>query len=219
MLKTFILFAGEDMTVEVQEIHTDTPHMRMIKHAVRILEKGGVIVYPTDTIYGLAADIYNKAAISQLFKIKKVTKHKLMSLIFSDLKSIGDWVHMSTPVFRVMRRVLPGKYTFILPASKEVPKNVLEKRKTLGIRVPDNEVSRVLVEEFGRPLLSTSVPTGNGADNFFTDPDEIADRFKYEIDLILDAGMMPNMPSTVVDFSVDPPVIIREGAGDVGALF
>ena len=207
------------MTVEVQEIHTDTPHMRMIKHAVRILEKGGVIVYPTDTIYGLAADIYNKAAISQLFKIKKVTKHKLMSLIFSDLKSIGDWVHMSTPVFRVMRRVLPGKYTFILPASKDVPKNVLEKRKTLGIRVPDNEVSRVLVEEFGRPLLSTSVPTGNGADNFFTDPDEIADRFKYEIDLILDAGMMPNMPSTVVDFSVDPPVIIREGAGDVGALF
>lgn len=219
MLKTFILFAGEDMTVEVQEIHTDTPHMRMIKHAARILGKGGVIVYPTDTIYGLAADIYNKAAISQLFKIKKVTKHKLMSLIFSDLKSIGDWVHMSTPVFRVMRRVLPGKYTFILPASKEVPKNVLEKRKTLGIRVPDNEVSRLLVEEFGRPLLSTSVPTGNGSDNFFTDPDEIAERFKYEIDLILDAGMMPNMPSTVVDFSVDPPVIIREGAGDVGALF
>jgi tRNA threonylcarbamoyl adenosine modification protein (Sua5/YciO/YrdC/YwlC family) len=207
------------MTVEVQEIYTDTPHMRMIKHAVRILEKGGVIVYPTDTIYGLAADIYNKAAISQLFKIKKVTKHKLMSLIFSDLKSIGDWVHMSTPVFRVMRRVLPGKYTFILPASKEVPKNVLEKRKTLGIRVPDNEVSRLLVEEFGRPLLSTSVPIGNSSDNFFTDPDEIAERFKYEIDLILDAGMMPNMPSTVVDFSIDPPVIIREGAGDVNALF
>lgn len=207
------------MTAEVQEIHTDTPHMRMIKHAARILEKGGVIVYPTDTIYGLAADIYNKGAISHIFKIKKVSKHKLMSLIFSDLKNIGDWVHMSTPVFRVMRRVLPGKYTFILPASKEVPKNVLEKRKTLGIRVPDNEVSRLLVEELGRPLLSTSVPKGNGVDDFFTDPDEIADRYKYEIDLILDAGMMPNMPSTVVDFSVDPPVIIREGAGDVNALF
>jgi tRNA threonylcarbamoyl adenosine modification protein (Sua5/YciO/YrdC/YwlC family) len=191
----------------------------MIKHAARILEKGGVIVYPTDTIYGLAADIYNKGAIAQLFKIKKVSKHKLMSLIFSDLKNIGDWVHMSTPVFRVLRRVMPGKYTFILPASKEVPKDVLEKRKTLGIRVPDNEVSRLLVEELGRPLLSTSVPKGNGVDDFFTDPDEIAERFKYEIDLILDAGMMPNMPSTVVDFSVDPPEIIREGAGDVNALF
>jgi tRNA threonylcarbamoyl adenosine modification protein (Sua5/YciO/YrdC/YwlC family) len=219
MLRSLILFAGEDMTVEVQEIHTDTPHMRMIKHAARILEKGGVIVYPTDTIYGLAADIYNKGAIAQLFKIKKVSKHKLMSLIFSDLKNIGDWVHMSTPVFRVLRRVMPGKYTFILPASKEVPKDVLEKRKTLGIRVPDNEVSRLLVEELGRPLLSTSVPKGNGVDDFFTDPDEIAERFKYEIDLILDAGMMPNMPSTVVDFSVDPPEIIREGAGDVNALF
>ncbi|MGD2087392.1 MAG: L-threonylcarbamoyladenylate synthase [Candidatus Aminicenantes bacterium] len=207
------------MTVEVQEIHTDTPHMRMIKHAARILEKGGVIVYPTDTIYGLAADIYNKAAIAHLFKIKKVSKHKLMSLIFSDLKNIGDWVHMSTPVFRVMRRVLPGKYTFILPASKEVPKNVLENRKTLGIRVPDNEVSRLLVEELGRPLLSTSVPKGNGADDFFTDPDEIADRYKYEIDLILDAGLMPNMPSTVVDFSLNPPEVVREGAGDVNALF
>lgn len=207
------------MPVEVQEIYTDTPHMRMIKHAARVLERGGVIVYPTDTIYGLAADIYNKGAIAQLFKIKKVSKHKLMSLIFSDLKNIGDWVHMSTPVFRVMRRVLPGKYTFILPASKEVPKNVLEKRKTLGIRVPDNEVSRLLVKELGRPLLSTSVPKGNGVDDFFTDPDEIAERFKYEIDLILDAGMMPNMPSTVVDFSLDPPEIIREGAGDVNALF
>jgi len=219
MLRSLILFAGEDMTVEVQEIYTDTPHMRLIKHAARILEKGGVIVYPTDTIYGLAADIFNKTAISQLFKIKKVTKHKLMSLIFADLKNIGDWVHMSTPVFRVMRRVLPGKYTFILPASKEVPRNVLENRKTLGIRVPDNEVSRLLVEELGRPLLSTSVPIGNSSNNFFTDPEEIAQRFKYDIDLILDAGMMPNMPSTVVDFSVDPPEIIREGAGDVNALF
>jgi tRNA threonylcarbamoyl adenosine modification protein (Sua5/YciO/YrdC/YwlC family) len=219
MLRSLIVFAGEDMPVEVQEIYTDTPHMRMIKHAARILERGGVIVYPTDTIYGLAADINNKGAISQIFKIKKMSRHKLMSLIFSDLKNIGEWVHISTPVFRVMRRVLPGKYTFILPASKDVPKNVLEKRKTLGIRVPDNEVCRLLVEELGRPLLSTSVPKGNGADDFFTDPDEIAERFKYEIDLILDAGMMPNMPSTVVDFSIDPPQIIREGAGDVNALF
>jgi tRNA threonylcarbamoyl adenosine modification protein (Sua5/YciO/YrdC/YwlC family) len=219
MLRSLILFAGEDMTVEVQEIYTDTPHMRLIKHAARVLEKGGVVVYPTDTIYGLAADIYNKGAIAQLFKIKKVAKTKLMSLIFADLKNIGDWVHMPTPVFRVMRRVLPGKYTFILPASKMVPKNVMENRKTLGIRVPDNPVSRLLVEELGRPLLSTSVPKGNAADDFFTDPLEIAERFKYEVDLLLDAGMMPNIPSTVVDFSVDPPEIIREGAGDVNALF
>jgi len=205
------------MAVEVQEIHTDTPHMRLIKHAVRLLKKGGVIVYPTDTIYGLAADIYHKDAISRILKIKNVSRHKLMSFIFSDLKSIGEWVHMPTPVFRVMRRVLPGRYTFILPASKEVPKHILGKRKTLGIRVPDHEVCRKLVEELGRPLLNTSVPKGE--EDFFTDPDEIAERFKHEIDLILDAGTMPDLPSTVVDFSQDEPEIIREGAGDVSALF
>ncbi|MGE5340641.1 MAG: L-threonylcarbamoyladenylate synthase [Candidatus Omnitrophota bacterium] len=202
------------MAVEIQKIYTDTPHKRQILHGVKILEKGGVIVYPTDTIYGLAVDVYNKEGVQRILKIKK---QKLMSLIFPDLSNIADWVHLPNHVYRIMRRVLPGKYTFILPASKDVPKNVLEKRKTLGIRVPDNEISRRLVEELGRPLLSTSVPKGE--DDFFTDPDEIAERFRYEIDLILDAGIMPNMPSTVVDFSVDPPEIIREGAGDVDALF
>ena len=140
-----------------------------------------------------------------------------MSLIFPDLKNVADWVHVPTPVFRVMRRVLPGKYTFILPASKEVPRSVLQKRRTIGIRVPDKEVTRMLLEELGRPLLSTSVPKGK--DDFFTDPNEIAERYEHEIDLILNAGIMPNLPSTVVDFTVDPPVILREGAGDVNALF
>jgi tRNA threonylcarbamoyl adenosine modification protein (Sua5/YciO/YrdC/YwlC family) len=116
-----------------------------------------------------------------------------------------------------MRRILPGKYTFILPASKEVPRGILQKRKTIGIRVPDSEVARSLVTELGRPLLSASVP--KETDDYSTDPDEIAERFRYDIDLLLDAGVMPNLPSTIVDFSVDPPVIIREGAGDIDALF
>jgi tRNA threonylcarbamoyl adenosine modification protein (Sua5/YciO/YrdC/YwlC family) len=207
------------MAVEVQEIHTDTPHKKLILHAVKILERGGVVVYPTDTIYGLAADIFRKDAIERILKIKKVAKNKLMSLIFPDLKNIGDWVHLSNPVYRVMKRVLPGKYTFILPASKDIPKAALQKRRTLGIRVPDNEVCRRLVEELGRPLLSTSVPKSEAEDDFFTNPDEIAERYKNEIDLILDAGIMPYLLSTVVDFSVEPPEIIREGAGDVNALF
>lgn len=205
------------MTVEVHDIDDTTPHVKQILPAVKILKNGGVIVYPTDTIYGMAADIFNKGAVSKIFKIKKVSKQKRMSLIFADLKRIADWVHVPTPVFRIMRRVLPGQYTFILPASKEVPKSVLQKRREIGIRVPDNEVSRLLVEELGRPLLSTSVP--KGADDFFTDPDEIAERFMHEIDLILDTGVMPNIPSSVVDFTVDPPEILREGAGDVSALF
>jgi tRNA threonylcarbamoyl adenosine modification protein (Sua5/YciO/YrdC/YwlC family) len=205
------------MAVEVQPVYIDSPHRKQVVHAVKILKQGGVIVYPTDTIYGLAADIYNKEAIAKIFKIKKVSNQKLLSFICPDLREVAQWAHVPTNVFRIMRRVLPGKYTFILPASREVPKAILQKRKTVGIRVPDSEVARDLVMELGRPLLSTSVP--NEEDDYFTDPWEIAERYKYDIDLILDAGVLPDLPSTIVDFSVDPPEIIREGAGDVDALF
>jgi tRNA threonylcarbamoyl adenosine modification protein (Sua5/YciO/YrdC/YwlC family) len=205
------------MAIEVQKVYVDTPHRKQILHAVKILERGGVIVYPTDTIYGLGADIFNKDAVARIFKIKHVSSHKLLSFIFADLADVGRWAHIPNNVFRIMRRVLPGKYTFILPASKEVPRGILEKRKTIGIRVPDSEVARSLVTELGRPLLSASVP--KETDDFSTDPEEIAERYRYEIDLLLDAGVMPNLPSTIVDFSVDPPVIVREGAGDIDALF
>lgn len=205
------------MAVDVQQVYTETPHQKQIVQAARILKNGGVIVFPTDTIYGLAADIYNRDAVERIFKIKKVSNHKLLSLIFPDLKQIGDWVHVSNTVFRVMRRVLPGQYTFILPASKEVPKSLLNNRRTIGVRVPNNEISRRLVAELGNPVVSSSVP--NGKDDYFTDPAEIAERFRHDLELILDAGVMPNLPSTVVDFTVEPPEIIREGAGDINALF
>jgi tRNA threonylcarbamoyl adenosine modification protein (Sua5/YciO/YrdC/YwlC family) len=202
---------------EIQAVDIYNPDREYILHAVDILKKGGVIVYPTDTIYGLGADILNKDAVFKIFKIKKASKHKLMSLIFADLKGVADWAHIPNGAFRLMRRVLPGQYTFILPASKELPKSIVQNRKTMGIRVPDCEVTRRLVEELGRPLLSTSVP--RGADDYFTDPGEIAQNYFHEIDLILDSGIMPTLPSTVVDFTVDPPELIREGAGDVTALF
>ncbi len=205
------------MSVEVQTVYVDSPHKKQVRHAVNILKRGGVIVYPTDTVYGMAADIFNKEAISKLFKIKKISKQKRLSFICPDLKDIATWAHLPNNVYRIMRRVLPGQYTFILPASKEVPKLILQKRKTVGIRVPDSEVARGITMELGRPLLSTSVP--KEADEYYTDPDEIAERYKYEIDLLLDAGVLPDIPSTVVDFSVTPPEIIRAGAGDVDALF
>lgn len=205
------------MAIEVQKVFVDTPHRKQILHAVKILERGGVIVYPTDTIYGLGADIFNKDAVAKIFKIKQVSSQKLLSFIFADLAEIARWAHIPNNVYRVMRRVLPGKYTFILPASKEVPKGILQKRRTIGIRVPDSEVARSLVIELGRPLLSASVP--RETDDFSTDPDDIAERYRYDIDLLLDAGIMPDLPSTVVDFSVEPPEIIREGAGDIAALY
>ncbi|MCU0287770.1 MAG: L-threonylcarbamoyladenylate synthase [Acidobacteria bacterium] len=205
------------MAIEVQKVFVDTPHRKQILHAVKILERGGVIVYPTDTIYGLGADILSKEAVAKIFKIKQVSTNKLLSFIFADLSDIAKWAHIPNNVYRIMRRVLPGKYTFILPASKEVPKGILQKRKTIGVRVPDSEVARALISELGRPLLSASVPTET--DDFSTDPEEIAERYRYDIDLLLDAGIMPALPSTVVDFSIDPPEIIREGAGDINVLF
>lgn len=205
------------MTVEVQYIDMDNYHRKQFIKSVKILEKGGIIVYPTDTIYGLACDVLNRDAIRKISKIKKVSKNKLMSFIFSDIKDVSDWAHIPNKAYRVMKRVLPGKYTFILPASKSVPKALIEKRRTIGVRIPECEVARILVEELGRPILSTSVP--KGSDDFFTDPKEIEETFKNEIDIILNVGVTMNIPSTVVDFSVDPPVLVREGAGDINAIF
>jgi tRNA threonylcarbamoyl adenosine modification protein (Sua5/YciO/YrdC/YwlC family) len=207
------------MEVEIHRIDPYNLDQKVIVQAADTLRKGGVIVYPTDTIYGLGADILNRDAVSRLFKIKRVSTQKLLSLIFSDLKDIANWAHIPNNVYRVMRRVLPGPYTFILPASKELPRNFLQlqKRRTVGIRVPDSPVARSLVDHLGRPLLSTSVP--KGSDDFFTDPQEIADQYRHDIDQILDIGILPTVPSTVVDFTISPPEIIREGAGDIDALF
>ncbi len=205
------------MAVELQQVEYYTPHRKQILHAVKVLQKGGVIVYPTDTIYGLAADILNKDAVNRIFKIKKISKQKLLSLICRDIQEVSEWAFVPNHAYRVMKKVLPGPYTFILPASKEVPKSILENRKTVGIRIPDCAVSMALVGELGRPMLSTSVP--KGADDYFTDPLEIAEMFKHELDLVLDGGIMPMAPSTVVDFTESPPVVLREGSGDVDKLF
>jgi len=205
------------MTAEIQSIDQYAPHHAQIRHAVRILEAGGVIIYPTDTIYGMAVDLRKKSAIERLFKIKQMDRHKLLSFICDDLQTVSQWAFISNTAFRVMRRVLPGPYTFILPASKEVPRTILEKRQTVGIRIPDSPVALQLVAELGSPLLSTSVP--RGADGFHTDLGEITAAFSEKVDLILNAGDLIDMPSTVVDFTTDPPGIIREGAGDIAPLF
>lgn len=207
------------MSVDIQKIDPYNLDKKIILDAAEILANGGVIVYPTDTIYGLAADILNRDAVSRIFKIKRVSNQKLLSFIFSDFKDISNWAHIPNNAFRVMRRVLPGKYTFILPASKEVPRSLfhLQKRRTVGVRMPDSVVTRSLVKLLGRPMLSTSVP--KGSDDFFTNPQEIAEQFKYDIDLILDSGITPNIPSTVVDFTVNPPEILRHGAGNIEDLF
>jgi tRNA threonylcarbamoyl adenosine modification protein (Sua5/YciO/YrdC/YwlC family) len=199
------------MAVEIQKIDLEHPHKRLLQHAARILENGGLIVYPTDTIYGLGADLFNKGAMERIFKLKKTSRQKLLSFICPDLASVADWAYVPTSAFRVLRRVTPGPYTFVLRAGKQVPKILLQKRPTVGVRIPDSAVALGLVRELGRPLLSTSVPQGD--EDFFTDPQVIAETFRHDIDLILDAGILANEPSTIIDLSGPAPVLLRVGAG------
>ena len=205
------------MAANIRKIHLKNPQVRVISEAIEILDNGGLVVYPTDTIYGIGVDLFNKAAVERVLRIKKASKHKMLSFICRDLKGISKWAIVPDQAYRVMRRVLPGPYTFVLRASREIPKVMLQKRKTVGLRIPDSPVSHALVEGLGRPILSTSVP--QGSDGYFTDPEEIAEIYNHEIDLILDAGVMFNQPSTVVDFSADKPVILREGCGNLDALY
>ena len=205
------------MDARIQKIHLQTPNLRLISEAAEILDRGGLVIYPTDTIYGIGVDLFNKNAIERVLKIKKASKNKLLSFICRDLKYIARWAVVPDHAYRIMRRVLPGPYTFVLRASREIPKIMLTRQKTIGLRIPGSDVPHALVEALGRPILSTSVPLE--ADGYFTDPQEIATMFNHDIDLILDAGVMFNQPSTIVDFSGDEPKIIREGAGDLDALF
>ncbi|MFH2107392.1 MAG: L-threonylcarbamoyladenylate synthase [Chrysiogenia bacterium] len=199
------------MTVEIQKIDLNHPHKRLLQHAANILKDGGLIVYPTDTIYGLGADLFNKGAMERILKLKKTSRQKLLSFICPDLAAVAEWAYVPTSAYRVLRRVTPGKYTFVLRAGKLVPKILLQKRPTVGVRIPDSAVALGLVRELGRPLLSTSVPQGE--DDYYTDPLVIAETFRHDIDLILDAGILANMPSTIVDLSGPAPAIIRLGSG------
>ncbi len=204
------------MAAEIQHVYLDHPQQRLIKRAVEFLKRGSILVYPTDTVYGLGGDVMNRNVYDRILKIKAASSHKLLTLICPDLKDIANWAIVPDNAYRVMRRVIPGPYTFILRVTKQVPKLLLQNRKTIGIRFPDSAVVQNLLEHLGGPIISSSVPQ---TDENFTDPEKIARRFPHDIDLILDAGIMFNQPSTVVDFSNPEPEIIREGAGDINALY
>ena len=200
------------MAVEIVPIDINNPNIRDLQNALRVVREGGVIVYPTDTIYGLGANPFKKEALEKVLHTKKASKHKLLSLILPDLKGISQWANLSDGAYRLMKRVVPGPYTFILKATKEVPKTLFQKRPTIGIRIPDAPIPLTLCRELGHPLLNTSVPLGE--DDYHTNPEEIAELFAHEIDLVLHGGTLANLLSSVVDLSEDSPKILREGAGD-----
>ena len=205
------------MNSKVFDIIPENPDQRCIDLAINELRNGGIICYPTDTVYGLGASIKNKRAIEQISRIKRIANRKLLSFICKDLKEISCYAHVSNQAYKIMRRSLPGPYTFILPATSETPKRLSQKRRTVGIRIPDNILCRLLVDQLGTPILSTSVPAG--PDEILNDPYEIERRIGENLDLILNGGILVSEPSTVVDLTSHEPVIIREGAGDPALIY
>lgn len=199
--------------MEFYEIHPQNPQKRYIDKAIETLKDGGIIIYPTDTIYGMGCDIFNREALERLFTIKNDSPDKLFSFICSDLKDISKYAKVSDYAYRKMKQLLPGPYTFILPAAKEVPKKLWSKRKTVGIRIPNSSITLTIVRELQNPIISTSVTNRIG--EILLNPDEIRAVMNSQVDLMIASGPLSGKPSSVVDLSGDEPVIIREGSGDV----
>ena len=194
-------------------IHPIDPQPRLIRQVVEILRSGGIIIYPTDTVYGIGCDILQADAIERICRLKGIDSHKAnLSFICNDLSHLSEYTKpISTPTFRLLKEHLPGPYTFILPASKLVPKILQSKKSTIGLRIPDNSIAMALVRELGRPILSTSLPGEQVEDT--TDPDVMYENFGKQVDTVIDGGIGGMIPSTVVDCSTDLPEVIREGAG------
>ena len=195
------------------QIHPDNPNPRNIKTVIECLLDGGVIIYPTDTIYGLGCDIFQQKAIERIARIKNIDPAKAqLSFVCYDLSDLSKYTKpISTPLYRLLKNYLPGPFTFILPASKEVPRILHSKKSTIGLRVPDNNIARTIVHELSHPLLSASLP-GEMVEEY-TDPELMYDNFQKLVDIVIDGGIGGIVPSTVVDCTKDVYEVIREGAG------
>ena len=198
-------------------IHPENPEGRKINQVVQTLENGGVIIYPTDTVYGLGCDITNTKAVEKICRIRGLDPRKA-NLTFI-CKSIGQLAEFTPPisnqVFKLLRRNLPGPFTFILTAGSRVPKVLKNRRKTIGIRIPDNKIAQAILSELGRPILSISLKSDDEILEYFTDPYDINEDLGNQVDLVVDGGIGKNQPSTVVDCTGAEPVVVRQGVGDL----
>ncbi len=196
-------------------IHPRNPQPRAVQQVAEVLRKGGVIIYPTDTIYGLGCDIFNTAAIERICHIKGIKpKAANFSFVCGSLSELSNYARsVDTPVFRMIKAALPGPYTFILEASREVPRALKVKKDTVGIRVPDHKIVHELLRELGHPIMSLSLPMQDEMVEQYTDPEVIFEHFENLVDLVIDGGPGGMEPSTVIDCTVQPPALLREGAG------
>jgi len=199
-------------------INPDNPQPRSIKQIADKLRSGAVICYPTDTVYGIGCDIFNQKAIKKIFQIKKRARHKPFSFMCSSLKNVSDYGHVSNMAYRIMRKALPGPYTFVLPAARIVPKIMITKQKTVGIRVPLNNICIELIEALGNPILTTSAILDKDAPGL-SEAYEFDELLGNMVDVVIDGGMVFPDPSTIVDFSGDEPEILRQGKGDISLFY
>lgn len=194
----------------------DNPNAKDVLKVVGILEKGGVIIYPTDTVYAIGCDIYNVKAVQRVAQLKGVKPEKAnFSMICRDLSNISEYAKVGNEVFKVMKRALPGPFTFILNATNKLPNVLMNRRKTIGIRVPDNRIVMDIVEELGHPLLTTSVRDEDEVIEYMTDPELIYERYEHRVDLVIDGGYGRNVASTVVDCTGEMIEILRQGLGEL----
>ena len=191
-------------------INQSNPQKRLISKVVHVLDQGGLIIYPTDTFYGIGCDLFNKKAIKQIYHLKKRPLTKPFSFVCANLKGISHYAQVSNHAYRIMKRSLPGPYTFVLEGTRLVPKLMLTKRRTVGIRVPDNKICLAIVKSFGRPIISTSVD--------LEDPSVIHDTYSSFVEIVIDGGVISHEPSTVVSLIDDNPEVIREGKGEINFI-
>lgn len=203
------------MAAEFLPIHPKNPEPRKIGHVVGILARGGIVIYPTDSVYGIGCDLFNRKAISRLCHILGIKPQKLdLSFICHDLSHISEYARkIDTPVFKVLKKNLPGPFTFILESSSRVPKILDINKKTVGIRIPDHAITRAMVRELGNPVITSSIKDEDHIKEYTTDPEEIYEDFKHTVDLVIDGGPGGNVPSTVLDCTQGEFQIIRQGLG------
>lgn len=201
------------------KLYNDNPNPKEIEKVVKVLQDGGLVIYPTDTVYGLGCDITKVRGLERIAKIKGVKLEKAnFSFVCNDLSHLSDYVQqINTATFKVLKRALPGPYTFILPGNNSLPK-VFKKKKTVGIRVPDNNIARAIVEVLGNPIVSTSIHDEDDIIEYTTDPELIFEKWQHLVDLVIDGGYGDNTASTVIDFSSGEAEVIREGKGDLDIL-
>lgn len=197
-------------------INPDNPEGRKIKQVAETLSKGGVIIYPTDTVYGLGCDIFNPKAVERICRLRGLKPEKAMlSFICKDISQIAEYAfQIDNDVFKALKRNLPGPFTFVLKSNNQVPKLFKNRKRSIGVRIPDNNIAQGIVQELGRPILSLSLKSDDEILEYFTDPIDIYDDFKKLVDIVIDGGVGANVPSTVVDCMSDDMFIIRQGAGE-----